>query len=703
MVVGIICIFFELIMMAYILMRIKKSKQISLKDTAVYPFLVLVSAILIFVGSLKYGGVSVWYKAIPGALSGALSLLTMKLDTDLASALYDKNFVLFVAYFIAYIISALALFSLSVSLFKVKISNLLKVKFFNKETTYVASLTNDAKTFIRNLSKEQRKKTIVLLPKNYEKSYKDEKLFLDDEKVKFIICSFEKKKAFDKTVRRLTRSRITEKYCFVSFFEEEQRIYRFIENAKAYVKEKKTFDGRLQFIINTSPSQNAYVKRLIEGQPASNDKEKRSDESRGCIRCYDKYAIMAFDFILKNNLAHSFPQQLIHDDATVENCDVNLFVIGFGKVNQALLKDVLINTQFVTKTESEKGKFELRPIRLNVSVFDENKNSSDLQLSSGLMKYSKAAFDQSRYFELPEDYRSHIEFYNEINAEGISCFDTIFKIVSEQKRKNKKPIVNYYIVSIGTDFENVAIAEKLTENVQLDDVYNVAYIRTENAIVLKDYDRDRIIPFGDKKTVLSYDNVIADKLYADAKIQSCVYWQKPTDPASVAAEWASLSKIKQESNLYAVASVPFKKSLLKIRGNETDKETFERRYDPARERDAKATRLQDQNGEIERAYAYLSPSASFYPRDVIAYSEHERWLAFEMSLGVVPMEHEKIKDLKTNKSANELEHACLCTSQGLLKYYEKMEEYKQSDPKIDCYSDVIRYDFDLMDNVLDTL
>ena len=231
----------------------------------------------------------------------------------------------------------------------------------------------------------------------------------------------------------------------------------------------------------------------------------------------------------------------------------------------------------------------------------------------------------------------------------------------------------------------------------------MAYIRTENAIVLKDFDRDRIIPFGDKKTVLSYDNVICDKLYADAKIQSCVYWQKPTDPASVAAEWASLSKIKQESNLYAVASVPFKKSLLKIRGNDADKGSFERRYDPERERNAKATRLQDQNGEIKRAYAYLSPSASFYPRDVIAYSEHERWLAFEMSLGVVPMEYEKIKDLKTNKSANELEHACLCTSQGLLEYYEKMEEYKNSDPEIECYSDVIRYDFDLMDNVLDTL
>lgn len=706
MAVGIICIVLEALIFGYICFRIVKSKQISLKDTVVYPFLVIISAVLIAYGQARYGNFSAWWKAIPSSFSGALSLLTMKLDSGLTELFLANDYALYIGYVFAYVISAMALFSISISLFKVMVRNRLRIRFNRKELDYLFTLSEDAKTYIKNLNAEQRKQTVVILQKSYDKAYADERLFLDEQGVKFKIMPFQGEKAFSAAMRSLMRCKKAEKFYFVSFMEKEAEIYDFVTNAKRFLKDEDLYDGKVQFVVSTAPSQRVYVRELIEGAPTETVTNLKSeevrlvDESKGCVRSYDKYGIMAFDFIRTHDFAATFPRDLLNDDATIADANVNLFVLGFGKVNQALVKDVLINTQFVTKVPAkEAGKFELKPVRLNTYILDQNKTSADLQLSSGIMKYDKSKFDTEAFFELPDDYRSYISFENEINVEGVKSFDKIRDIVAEQKKNSKdKPIVNYYIVSLGTDFENVAIAQKLINNLPQGVAHNVVYVRTGNAAILKDLGKPNIIPFGDNKTVLSYDNVIADKMYSDAKVQSCVYEGKAATTENIAKEWSTLSKIKQDSNLYSVASIPFKLSLLKTSAAAKRTEVAGR-YDP------EGRRLEGKNADGEKSalevYSYLSPLAKFYPRDVIAFSEHERWLALEMSLGVIPMEKSKIETYGQNKTPNELCHACLTTVRGLADYCDVMKPLKAKFPSTDDEfgdADVIKYDFDLLDN-----
>ena len=713
MAIGIICIILEVLILSYIIFRIIKSKQISLKDTAAYPVLVLVSALLIFYGQVRYGTFDHWIKAVPSTLSGSLSLLVMKIDGELVSLFYANNFALLIGYVLAYVIAAVSLFSISISLLKVAVKNFLRIKWRNNELDYIFTLTSDAKTYVRNLTPEQRKNTVVVLQKNYDKPYTEEKLFLDDQKVKYLVAPFSSPKDFDGTMRRLMRFKRAEKYYFVSFMEKEAEIHGFVTNAKRYLEKSKRYDGSVQFVVSTTPSQTEYVRELIEGKPAEeviNLKGKKVpllDESRGCVRFYDKYGIMAFDFIHSENLAKSFPKELINDDATVMPCSINLFVLGFGKVNQALIKDVLVNTQFVAKVPSkEKGKYELKPVRLDTYVFDENKTSADLQISSGILKYDKEALNAEEYFELPDDYRSHVTFVNEINAESVGCFDKIRDAVFAQKKKYPDlPIVNYYIVSLGSDFENVAIARKLVNNFSVEKSYSIVYVRTENSTVLDNVEAGKMIPFGDNKRVLSYDNVIADGTYAKAKMQSCIYSGAPATSQNIATEWSTLSKIKQDSNIYSVASLPFKCALLKADAEDVD--AVAKLYDPENRRAEKKDA--GDGTPVAEVYPFLFPAESFYPRDVIAFSEHERWLALEMSLGVTPMKKAKLGEYYANKTPDELNHACLTTMRGLEAYCNVVRELKASlaekvrlDPTCDVQdnlgaADVIKYDFDLMD------
>jgi len=130
-------------------------------------------------------------------------------------------------------------------------------------------------------------------------------------------------------------------------------------------------------------------------------------------------------------------------------------------------------------------------------------------------------------------------------------------------------------------------------------------------------------------------------------------------------------------------------------------ETVRDRYDPEGRRWLAA----DERLDLEQIYPYLFPSVHAYPREVIACSEHERWLAHQLSMGVLPMKTELLGKLYTNKTDNELFHSCITTNRGLSDYYKTLKRLKQEaaakgikeelkDP------DVFKYDFDLIDNYI---
>lgn len=682
--VPILVILAEAIMFIHVLLQIMRCKKLSIKDTMIYPFMVITAFMLLFFGVIQYINNDI-FKALSTSLSSSLDIIKLTINANIANTFLNNNILYFIAYLFLYLISIFAILGISVSLLKIAVKNFFRGFKRNSEISYILDLNDESKIYINNLTDEQRKFTVVVLQKNFDHNLMDDKIYLDSKKVKYCIMSLDEKnsiiKMFDKINRRLDKK----KYHIISFLNEDVKIYNFVNWTKEYISNNNLYNKNIRFIINSSPIQNEFIKELIKGDSniiVKNSKDKDVlllDETRGVVRSFDKYQALAFDFIQRHNFAKYFPKRLLNENGTIKDVKVNLFMIGFGKVNQALLKDILIQTQFVTIRDKR-----LTPVRLNVNVYDKEPKFININLAEGIFKYHKKDYNQSEYLELPDDYNSNVKFnFNK----GIGEIDFLNDV--KDICYNNKDSVNYFIISIGTDFQNCLMSKKIIDTIGSSD-NNIIFVRTKENITLSKYESHNIINFGSEGSVLIYDNVVSDKTYLKAMIESCIYEGRRVNDKNIALEWSTLSKIKQNSNLYAVANIPFKLSLLGIDNENFNMEEFKKKY----------------NVDGRKSYVYSNKLASqaddFESRDVLAFLEHERWNAFELSEGVLPMKLSDSYDKETktfkNKSSNELYHLCLTTAKGLNDYYDYVSNLMNmyeilGDP------DVIKYDYDMMDNI----
>ncbi len=882
----------EILMLSFIIYKIFHYKIISLKDTIIYPFLLITSILVIFTAKQLYFD-DVWYIKLTSAITGSIDLIALKLDTTLLNNLKVNNIYFMIVYLGLLLVSFLSLFSISVSLVKATISNVLRNTIGKKEVQYIFELNDDAKKYINNLSKDKRKSAIVILKRNDTSNYTKDKLFLDQRKVKYKILSYDKQSEFNKVIKKLTTSFLTGKFInkhiyFVSFLSADKEVYNFVTWTKEYMLKHNLEEEKIQFIISSSYNQATFVKDLIKGKPRLikhdhnnlindylrifikkllvaeqkkvlvifNKKEKENysqeiaflkkhnvkyaiqdyysfknfnaklfnninnafiysnskdddellrfvksfqvatafninfhilysckidknkkeinslannfhlylmeqtdedvlinDESRGSIRVFDKYNLISYQFMLNNGFARYFPSCILKDNATIEDVLINLYVIGFGKINQCLLKDILIQNQFVTIKDNK-----LTPVRILVNIYDNNKRYENLNLATGLFKYNKSKFNSKNYFELPDDYHQNVIFNSEKFIGEDNFIGNIYDQIKERtKQENKdKKVLNYFLISFGSDFENAVFANKLQSHLSLlpDNYFNTFFVRSKEGLYLNKenicstnaskFIKNNIVYFGNENKILTYDNVIADKIYLAAKIESCIYKKKYLNKETINYEWSTLSDIKQASNIYSIASIPTKMALLGFYSlNDIKEEEYFNKYD------AEGKRF-----EYKFNDKLIAKQDEFKARDVLAYIEHERWNAFEFSQGVIPMKKSKtieltLKQIQTNlqnktgkpiknfnnKNENELQHLCLTTSKGLVDYYyyvkelnnilskkdDKRKTIKSSkdealndlikklkemnydyslDFKLEGNADVISYDYDIMDNAL---
>ena len=150
-------------------------------------------------------------------------------------------------------------------------------------------------------------------------------------------------------------------------------------------------------------------------------------------------------------------------------------------------------------------------------------------------------------------------------------------------------------------------------------------------------------------------------------------------------KWNELNAIKQKSNLYAVLGLSFKRDLLSI-----DKDYLQK-YNPNNVKPVG-------DDDIDRL---VKAHKKFDPIDVLAFIEHERWNAFELANGVLPMKKSMFMDIyNSKKDKSEVEnktpdgnyHLCITTQNGLVEYYKLFKKLKLKDPN------VIGWDYDSMDN-----
>ena len=192
----------EILTVIFLCFKIKRYHKLTLKDTIIYPIIILLTTLTLLAARyyyLKETGASV----ITASLKDSINIVPLSINTDIVMGLYrhdsaSSKFVMSI-YIGEYVISALALFSISISLINVafwntkrRIFNLFSVK--NKEVDYILGYTDNTKEYIKAyyeeyINKETRvssnHKTVVVLDSSTLNSFENEKFFLHKYKIPF--------------------------------------------------------------------------------------------------------------------------------------------------------------------------------------------------------------------------------------------------------------------------------------------------------------------------------------------------------------------------------------------------------------------------------------------------------------------------------------------------------------------------------------
>ena len=190
----------EILMITYLVNKIIKHHKISLKDTIVYPFIFLLCFFIVIIGYMRFGATS-FIDALPKGVTDAINVVKLSLDNNFINLAKNggiEGIFLLASYYAVYFLSFFALISLSIVLFIAAFKNVLRLFAisFRKEINIVFGLNEDGKTFVSNLERKERKRTIVVLDSSKIDKHTDERLFLDQKKLLLYLSHMQQRRMY---------------------------------------------------------------------------------------------------------------------------------------------------------------------------------------------------------------------------------------------------------------------------------------------------------------------------------------------------------------------------------------------------------------------------------------------------------------------------------------------------------------------------
>ena len=680
---AIIFCLFEAILLVLLLYKIKRYKSLTIKDTIVYPLLLILTFLLMLFSRLMTMEISFWSN-IKASFDDSIDIVKLSFNEDMLALLKEKEFALLIPYYGAFIISLTALMSLTLYLLNITVRNfnrLILARFVGKHIVLLFGYNDELKKMVKNFEHD-KVKMIAVLDSGALNKFVEEKTFLDKHKISYIEYPYKEKEDYVKTIKRVTRLK-SKKYTVLTFFKEDKKNDEFSSAILSFLKDDKA-NKNVDFIMNVNNVQDEFIQNRIH------DSNTKIDLTNGKLRTYNQYNLNSYLFIKEHPLSKYIKslekkgEHFIDDDCTLNNADIHAYFLGFGQINQPLFRDILINNQFVEKNETGKGQYTLKSKRIDVDVYDLELKLNAVNLTTGILKYNKKEYKQNEYLDLCDDYVSHVNFHLDTNIEDSGFINKIYNEIKERIKTSNKKQINFFFISLDSDMYNSLIANKVRKHIDvINNSYSFYFVRKDN-VTENDRKYENIIYFGQDKTLFSTKNVLLNEVYNSAKYEHLCYLGKQ-DEQDLDKYWQSLPKSKQKSNLYAVAGIYFKKELMNC-----EIINFEEKYNPH-----KISKVDD--NDIDRL---IKPHKEFDPIDVLAFLEHERWNAFELAEGVLPMKIKLFEELNkgTKEPVNKTEdgnyHLCITSAKGLVDYYKLFKDKGYSN------ANVIKYDYDSMDNYI---
>lgn len=675
------------------------------------------------------------FKSFGGSFAGDKVVALAK-----ANVLYEVAIVMHFS--ASSILTALVL----IKIFGKKIVNKIKVLVNSYSDKYIVlGMSDEAKAFLKNLDKNQRKKTtIILLPKDKDKI--NELMFSGFAvvMVKEIADGWKYKKDVGNVVKGeqelfealekagLKRNKkITN---IISMFENDNDnlivgkiVTDYIKETICPVKDKsgkmlELSEDQKSVLSKTLISAHIMYKTLdiVEHFPGL-------EYALGRVKFFNPNVIWANKFMFENPLTSLIPKEWVDtkrarlfnaaDGREYKNLKIGNFFIGYSESTRQLLKSNIVSGQMIG-------------IDYNALVFSEKANQKENRLRSlapGLFTSQEegpSGNEEAMYYPDTSE-KINIDF---IEADMFSA-DFYKKVMEKIEGEGKESGFDYVtiIIELNSDKESIDVALELRHHLYVRNLLKTNCEKYDRVkIFVKAYSNSvftsadmlnehkdiscEISVFGDIAAIMNEEYIINEGIDKLAQSIANQYERSETNPITT---WDSYTEFKRESNRYVAMALRTKLNLLGFDLVKGDKKTsavtkdlYNKTYGMEHvEKLRKGLKKEVFVDFVEKEGDVILDSA----RNNLARLEHQRWNAFHLANGWTKLPKAKVEG-KKRQDEKAKQHACITSFEGLIELREKQAKLLVKASSLDkqiteeealMEADTIRYDYDIMDNLME--
>ena len=577
-------------------------------------------------------------------------------------------------YFLAALVSIVATVTTTIYIFRNKIFNYFKVKKCLKQE-YCDIIINDslsAKKYAKN-----NKNVAIWVDVNYSKDAikgLQENGFVVIRKP-FTIKTL-KSKLFNKTT----------KYNFIYFNEnDDESFVPFVTLFTNFLKETRLCNFHLS--IEVSSEKAGVIKQEVIDKV----------EFKGNISLFNRYELEARTLIDKYPFTKYLPSEFINKDTTINNKKkIHVYMLGLGKTNQELLKQILLTNQFATIIDNE-----YRSFLLDYFIYDKDEFTKNMSQVGGL-QHNEYLYRKHKklYLEIPEKV-ANFNFINH-DIKDVEVFKNILNSIEN------KDTYTFIFVSFGDSYTNINLTEKLLEKFNQYQNYHI-FTKVNNVEVVCDHINNT--NYGEIDSVLTHNIIINDDLTKFAKGMHLGYLKLKEQVSlrnlkfEINKQWAFLDMFTINSNIYAILSLRTKFNLLGL-----DYCLNEANDLPAISKKDYFKKYLKINTKVNES---MIKYKEFNLKNSLIAQEHIRWNAFHLINDFIPLEKKEIKLIPNDngftfftKDLKNKRHACLTTYNGLYELSQLLcnlaNSYDKKQHTLEEF-DYYKYDLALLINAYDVL
>lgn len=664
-----------------------------------------VSIPLYWLGIYNSGNYSVGVSFLH-SIKAAIDSIMLDFEYDSISKFINDNKLYEVAMWFYFALAIINAVFFAFTLFWQRINNVIKRLRASKKSkiNIIIGLNEETKMLLESLSGEN---IIAIL---FTKEQEDID-YLTIKKVPYIICNMDFiVEKIDGSIKNIKQKEIN---IIVDMSSDNDNLLltkhlcKYICNKELYLTKKEIKRGFNIYVIDNLINESAF-NSLVQ-------------ESKGCIHTINKHTLIGLQFVDKYPMTEFMDNKHIdYESATIRSeVEMNVLMIGFGKVNQQLFLSMVTNNQFLSL---EKGEVINKPV--NYYIFDKKESKNDKNLNHNYFRYENEILNpilqsdnkdelENKYFPLPPMPANFTYFKIDINdAEFYSSIKACLRA------KKDGYTYNYLNVSFGEDLENIDLAKKLQIKLKewglLSCTKIFVRIKDKKLIISNVINSQEFCIYGSDADVFNKNVIINSSLEILARLRDQSYIEaklginKKEDIMEQALNiWYQYHPIKRKSNIYAGISIRSKLHLLgldfkekKVEGALTE-DIFMDKYAVD---DMPFYGEEVINGKKSVIYPLEFPSSK---RRNFAIMEHMRWNAFMICEGFVPAKKTQCCDAnyEYGQSYEIRLHRNITTFDGLYLYRSYMaeraiqqNEYKEK-TVAEKAKDVIKFDYQIMDDL----